>query len=134
VSSPVRYTAGMSSTDIEALASAFFDAVEAGDLDKVRAMYAPDVVVWHNFDGRGQTLDENLRVLKWIVANVSERRYEEIRRVVLDDGFVQQHVLRGIAPSGAHLNVPAMMRVWVEDGCVTRIDEYLDSAQVSALT
>jgi uncharacterized protein len=124
----------MSSTDIEALATAFFDAVEAGDLDKVRAMYAPDVVVWHNFDRRAQTLDENLRVLRWMVANVSERRYQDIRRIVLDDGFVQQHVLTGIAPSGDRLDVPAMMRVWVEDGCVTRIDEYLDSAQVGALT
>jgi hypothetical protein len=68
-----------------------------------------------------------------MVANVSDRRYEDIRRVVLDDGFVQQHVLTGIAPSGARLDVPAMMRVWVENGCVTRVDEYLDSAQVSVL-
>jgi ketosteroid isomerase-like protein len=124
----------MTSPDIESVATAFFEAVEAGDLDKIRSMYAPDVVVWHNFDKREQTLDENLRVLKWIMANVSERRYEDIRRVVLDDGFVQQHVLRGIAPSGARLDVPAMMRVWVAGGRVTRIDEYLDSAQVSVLT
>jgi ketosteroid isomerase-like protein len=123
----------MSSPDIETLATAFFKAVEAGDLDKVRSMYAPDVVVWHNFDRREQTLDENLKVLRWMVANVSDRRYEDIRRVVLDDGFVQQHVLTGIAPSGQRLDVPAMMRVWVENGCVTRVDEYLDSAQVSVL-
>jgi ketosteroid isomerase-like protein len=123
----------MTSPDIESLATAFFEAVEAGDLDKIRTLYAPDVVVWHNFDKREQTLDENLRVLKWMVANVSERRYEDIRRVVLDDGFVQQHVLTGIAPSGIRLDVPAMMRVWVSGGCVTRIDEYLDTAQVSAL-
>jgi ketosteroid isomerase-like protein len=123
----------MTSPDIESLATAFFDAVEAGDLDRIKSLYAPDVVVWHNFDKREQTLDENLRVLKWIVANVSERRYEDIRRVVLDDGFVQQHVLTGIAPNGARLDVPAMMRVWVSGGCVTRIDEYLDTAQVSAL-
>ena len=123
----------MTSPDIESLATAFFEAVEAGDIDKIKTLYAPDVVVWHNFDKREQTLDENLRVLKWMVANVSERRYEDIRRVVLDDGFVQQHVLTGIAPNGARLDVPAMMRVWVSDGCVTRIDEYLDTAQVSAL-
>ena len=53
--------------------------------------------------------------------------------LVLDDGFVQQHVLTGIAPSGARLDVPAMMRVWVEDGCVTRIDEYLDPADLAPL-
>ncbi len=124
----------MTSPDIESLASAFFEAVEAGDLDKIRSIYAPHVVVWHNYDKRAQPLEENLRVLKWMVANVSDRRYEDIRRLVVDDGFVQQHVLTGIAPSGARLDVPAMMRVWVADGCVTRIDEYLDSAQVSVLT
>ena len=123
----------MSSTDIEALATALFGAVEAGDLDRIRAMYAPDVVVWHNFDRKSQTLDENMRVLRWMVANVSERRYEEIRRVVLEDGFVQQHVLRGVTASGARLDLPAMMRVWVAHGHVTRIDEYLDSAQVTSI-
>jgi hypothetical protein len=29
--------------------------------------------------------------------------------------------------------MPAMMRVWVADGCVTRIDEYLDPAQAGVL-
>ena len=123
----------MSSPDIETLATAFFKAIEAGDLDKIKSIYAPDAVIWHNFDRREQTLDENLKVLRWIVANVSDRHYGDIRRVVLDDGFVQQHVLTGIAPNGARLDVPAMMRVWVENGRVTRIDEYLDSAQVSVL-
>ena len=53
--------------------------------------------------------------------------------VVLDDGFVQQHVLRGTAPGGA-LEVPAMMRVWVRDGRIGRIEEYLDTAQAAVLS
>jgi ketosteroid isomerase-like protein len=124
----------MTSPDIETVATNLFNAIEVGDIDTIRSIYAPDVVIWHNFDRREQTLDENLRVLKWIVANVSDRRYTDIRRAVLDDGFVQQHVLTGIAPSGARLDVPAMMRVWVSDGRITRIEEYLDSAHVSVLT
>ena len=124
----------MTSPDIDTVATNLFHAIEVGDVDTIRSIYSPDVVIWHNFDQRTQTLDENLKVLRWMVANVSDRRYTDIRRAVLDDGFVQQHVLTGIAPSGARLDVPAMMRVWVSDGCITRIDEYLDSAHVSVLT
>jgi ketosteroid isomerase-like protein len=46
---------------------------------------------------------------------------------------VQQHVLRGTAPDGTPLEVPAMMRVTVADGRITRLEEYLDTAQVAAL-
>ena len=53
--------------------------------------------------------------------------------MILDDGFVQQHVLRGTTDSGAALEVPAMLRVFVADGHVTRIEEYLDTAQVAEL-
>ena len=61
------------------------------------------------------------------------RSYDDVRRVILDDGFVQQHVLRGTCAAGA-LEVPAMLRVWVADGRITRLDEYLDTAQVAVLT
>ena len=50
------------------------------------------------------------------------------------DGFVQQHVLRGVAPNGSKLEVPAMMRVYCREGRISRIEEYLDTGQVKALT
>ncbi|MCC7257297.1 MAG: DUF4440 domain-containing protein, partial [Gammaproteobacteria bacterium] len=36
--------------DITALARRFFDAIEQGDIATVRAIYAPDAVIWHNTD------------------------------------------------------------------------------------
>jgi len=119
--------------DIDQLASRFFQALERGDVAAVGECYAPDAMIWHNYDQLEQALDANLRVLRWVVDNVAGLRYEDIRRVVLDDGFVQQHVLRGTAPNGAPLEVPAMMRVMVADGRITRLEEYLDTAQVAAL-
>ena len=121
-------------TSIDGLATSFFSAIERGDLDAVRAAYAPHAVVWHNTDRREQNVDENLRVLAWVVGNIAERTYGEIRRVVVEDGFVQQHVLSGVGPHGARFSLPAMMRVWVHDGQITRLDEYLDSAQVDMIT
>jgi ketosteroid isomerase-like protein len=123
----------VSDDDIDQLASRFFQALERGDVAAVSECYAPDAMIWHNYDQVEQTRDANLRVLRWVVDNVAGLRYEEVRRVVLDDGFVQQHVLRGTAPNGTPLEVPAMMRVMVADGRITRLEEYLDTAQVAAL-
>ena len=61
------------------VADRLFAAIEAGDLDTVRALYAPDAVIWHNNDGTEQTVEQNLRVLRWMVDHLADRRYEEIR-------------------------------------------------------
>jgi ketosteroid isomerase-like protein len=117
---------------IEALAARFFAAVPAGDVATLESLYADDAVVWHNYDQIGQTRAENLATLGALHRVLADWRYEEVRRDVLADGFVQQHVLRATAPGGA-LEVPAMMRVWCADGRITRIDEYLDTGQLGPL-
>jgi len=65
--------------DTRALRDRFFAAVTSGDIDAVRACYAPDAVIWHNNDGISQSVDENLRVLGWIAQNVRAFRYEDVR-------------------------------------------------------
>jgi ketosteroid isomerase-like protein len=123
----------MAPVDPLEIAERLFRAIEAGDVAAVRALYAPDAVIWHNFDREEQTVEKNLRVLEWMVRSVRELRYDEIRREKTERGFVQQHVLRGRAPSGAEIAVPACMVVTVREGCIVRIEEYLDSAQVAPL-
>lgn len=110
-----------------------FAAVQAGDTDTVRELYAPDAVIWHNDDGLEQSPEENLRVLRWVARNIKDFRYEEVRRHETPTGFVEQHVLRGIAPNGAPLEIPACIVCEVKDGRITRLDEYLDSAQTAPL-
>lgn len=122
-----------STAEIEALAAGFFAAIESGDTTAVAALYAPDAIIWHNTDQREQTVTENLAVLGWLVRHVSDLRYTEVQRKVLDDGFVQQHVLLGTGRNGP-LVLPAMVRVWVRNGAITRLDEYVDSAHASNLT
>jgi hypothetical protein len=41
----------------------FFAAIEAGDIDLVPAIYAPDALIWHNDDLIEQPVEENLKVL-----------------------------------------------------------------------
>jgi ketosteroid isomerase-like protein len=115
------------------LADRFFSAIPKGDLETVRAIYAPDALIWHNNDQVTQSVEQNLQVLAWVTKNIAGLRYEEIRRHVTPSGFVQQHVLRGTAPNGKALEVPACILCSVNDGRITRLDEYLDSAQVAVL-
>ena len=123
----------MTPEQIDALAARLFGAIEAGDLEGCASCYSDDLVVWHNHDRREQRKDRNLEVLGWVIENVKDRHYDDIRRVVVADGFVQQHVLRGTAHTGERLDLPAMMRVWCDEGRITRIDEYLDSNQLRVL-
>ena len=123
----------MNEREIMELADRFFGAIPKADLQTVRAIYAPDAVIWHNNDQASQNVEQNLAVLGWVTKNIAGLRYEEIRRHVTPSGFVQQHVLRGTAPNGKPLEVPACILCTVVNGRITRLDEYLDSAQIAPL-
>jgi ketosteroid isomerase-like protein len=124
----------MTPEEIDQLADRFFAAIMTGDVDAARSIYADDVAVWHNFDMVTQDRERNLRTLGWMHAKTRDLRYTDIDRVVVADGFVQQHVVRGTAPDGTELTIPAMLRVRCAGGRITRLDEYLDPAQAAALT
>jgi ketosteroid isomerase-like protein len=116
------------------IADRLFKAIERGDVGAIGELYAPQTKIWHNFDGVEQSVDENLAVLKWVIANIAEIAYTEINRQPTPTGFVQQHVLRGrMKSSGKEVAIPACIVCIVEGGRITRLDEYLDSAQTAVL-
>jgi len=115
------------------VAERLFGAIEAGDADAVRSLYAEDARIWHNTDGVVQAPEENLRTLSWVVENLTDRRYEDVVRQATAGGFVQQHVLRVTTPDGRRVELPACIVCSVEGGRITRLDEYLDSAHVARL-
>lgn len=123
----------MSTDDSLQVAERLFAAIMAGNVDAVRDIYALDAVIWRNNDGLEQSVDDNLRVLQWVVTHIRNLRYEDIRRQRTDTGFLQQHVLRGTASNGHELNVPACIICTVRDGRITRLEEYLDSAHLAPL-
>jgi ketosteroid isomerase-like protein len=115
------------------VAERFFRAIEAGDVERIKAIYAPDAIIWHNDDQKEQTVEENLRVLTWVTRNLTNRHYRVKRRVAIPGGFLQQHVLEAQTANGP-FSMPACIVVEVKDGRITRLDEYLDSGQTAALT
>jgi ketosteroid isomerase-like protein len=115
------------------VADRLFRAIEAGRVDVVAELYAADAVIWHNHDGVEQTRDENLRTLRWLVDNLAGVRYTDVRRSATATGFVQQHVLGVTNRAGADVQIPACIVATVEDGRITRLEEYLDSRHIDRL-
>lgn len=123
----------MAQQDYLAFAKKFVDAIQAGDTETVRACYAPDAKLWHNTDGIEQTVDQNMKVLDWFIRTLPNRHYRVLRREALPDGFLQQHVLEATLPDGTRWAMDACVVIKIEDGLITRLDEYLDSAQAAKL-
>ncbi|ATC25312.1 nuclear transport factor 2 family protein [Caulobacter vibrioides] len=123
----------MSQIDYVAFAQRFVAAIQAGDAEAVRAFYAPDAKIWHNIDHIEQTVDQNLKSLAWFVRTLPDRTYRVQRIAPLPDGFVQQHVLEATLPNGERWAMDACVVVRVENGKITRLDEYLDSAKTAQL-
>ena len=126
----------MKATEHLAILDHFFAAIQAGDIETVKATYHPDAEIWHNNDNAVQSVADNLRTLSWVSHNIAGISYDDVKRTPMDDGkVIQQHVLRGTAPNGKPLNVVACIVFTFDDaGRITRLEEYLDSAQVAVIT
>jgi hypothetical protein len=55
---------------MDALADRMARAYEHGDVDGVAACYAPDALLWHNFDGSEQTVADQLDATRWLGENL----------------------------------------------------------------
>ena len=114
------------------VADAVFGAIEGGDVELLTSLWADDIEVWHSNDGVVQDKAQNLAVLGWMIANTASIEYRDIVRDLTTAGFVQRHVLHLTFADGRAADLPIAIFVSVRDGQVTRIDEYMDSAQVAA--
>jgi uncharacterized protein len=123
----------MSPQDYVEFARRFIAAIQSGDTEAVRACYAPHARLWHNNDGVEQTVDQNMRVLRWFMRTLPDRQYKVARIEPLPDGWMQQHVLEATLPDGSRWAMDACVIVRMENGLIVRLDEYIDSAKSNAL-
>ena len=121
-------------TDALTTADKLFAAIERGDLDALAALWSDDIVVWRQGGGRERDKPRALKVIEWFVGATADRRYEVLDRQVFDGGFLQQHVVHATDRAGAPLSFRAALVVKVgADGLISRIDEYLDPADLAPL-
>ena len=122
-----------SAADILALAERLSEASKRGDNEEIARCYAPDARIWRNFDGYEQTIEEMFKVSRWINKKLNNRIYTVLRREAIPGGYVQQHVMTGTLANGDTFELPACFVALVKDGRITRVEEYLDSAQADKL-
>lgn len=115
------------------LARRLVAALNVKDADAIREIYSPNIRIWHNFDGKVQNLEENLKGMYWMHKRLSNLRYDVKRVLEVPGGFVQEHVLRGTLKSGEEFAMPACAICMVENGQIVSLDEYLDTAQTKPL-
>jgi ketosteroid isomerase-like protein len=120
-------------TSALAIAAELFTSIENKRPDRVASLYADDIAVWHNFSNRTQSKAENLAVLTRLTESVDRIRYEVIERVSLGNRILQRHNLRCVKPDGEEVVIPACIFITIIDGHITRIEEYLDTAQSARL-
>lgn len=117
--------------DNMAICMRFFDAVEAGDQPALAALIAPGAVIWHNYDDVAMPFAELLPALVALPGLVPGIRYVDRRYVGLPDGIFAQHRLKGLLPPDMVVDVPLAVRITLEDGKVSRMDEYIDAASIA---
>jgi ketosteroid isomerase-like protein len=116
------------------LADRLFAAIEAGDGATLADLWSDDVTVWRLGGGPARDKARALKVIAWFVDSTTDRRYEVLDRQIFEGGFVQQHTLHAVDATGAPLSFRACLVVRVSvDGLITRIDEYLDPADLAPL-
>lgn len=114
--------------DMDALANRLFEAIERADIAAVEQIYAPDVEYWVNFTDQTQSLDTILEMTRLFSRKVKDLHYEIESRDFFPGGFVQRCRITGELASGEALALPLCLVIYVKDGRITRLYEYINVA------
>lgn len=117
----------------EDVADRLFGAIESGDYEAVERLWADDVTVWHSGDAHENDRVRALKVIRWFIGTTTQRSYEILDRQFFDGGFVQQHVLQADGTNGSSIALRVCIVIKVDDGLITRIDEYFDPSDMVPL-
>jgi ketosteroid isomerase-like protein len=115
------------------LAAQFFDAVEKGDGGTLERLCADDAVIWHNYDQLDAPFKRVMPALHKAAAVVKGLSYARRSYTALPDGALAQHSLTGTLPDGKLIDAPIIVRLYMRDGRIHRLEEYLDRMHVAAL-
>jgi ketosteroid isomerase-like protein len=117
----------------EALARRMMQAAGERDLEALRSCYTDDATLWFNFSGETVSAVTHLNTVGALQAKISNLRYEDIRVIPFDGGYVQQHSVRGDLSDGTKLDIAACFIVHMRDGLIVHREEYIDSAATAKL-
>lgn len=109
------------------LANRFIEAAAARDLDALRALYHPDLVMWHNTDQIELSRERHLESYRSNNSRVLAIHYHDVRIMPFKGGYTQQHRIVAELADGGELNIACCLIARVEGELIKRLDEYYDS-------
>ena len=119
--------------DMDALANRFFSAIERADIDAVEQAYAPDVKYWINVTRESMDLRSILELVRVFSQKIKGLHYDVESREFFPGGLVQRCKITGELASGEALAVPLCLILYVENGRIARLYEYIDAASIMPL-
>jgi len=119
------------SQDDTGLADQFYRALSSGDIVECERLFTADAVVWHNFDLTEKTPAEALAPVA--VMSSLDARLEVVEHLPFPGGWLRQHRLHFSFPGGQDHILAVIQRVYVRDGLIARVDEYMDTGQLGRI-
>jgi uncharacterized protein len=119
--------------DYPEISRRFFEAVGRWDIATVRELYAPDVKIWHNTDGRQITREEHLEVMRSTQGIATDWVYDLTRCETFEGGCVQEGTAHITLSNGEQVTVTMCAVIDIQDGQIVKFNEYYDSAALKKL-
>jgi len=118
---------------LERLTQDFFAAITRRDWSDALERVHPDGRAMQNISGEEVDARTLLTSMRGLVESLKSFSYENPRRILGEHAVVEQHDVRMTREDGREIVLDICILLhFDEDGKITRIDEYLDSAQVAA--
>jgi ketosteroid isomerase-like protein len=116
------------SDHINRLADALFGAFERNDVAAIGACCEEDAVFWKNGHRSGLARDL-LPSFATLHERIGHHRYTEVRRELFATGFVEEHRVATVLPSGDPFSIVACVVGRVgRTGLISELAEYVDPA------
>ena len=117
---------------VDNCAELFFRRSEAGDWDGMLALAAPGMTAWQSGGEPRQAFVDVVPGFAAMRKRMGPWKYSDVERIVGEDGFCEQHVVRFNRPDGQVREFAACVVATVDEhGLITRLDEYLDPSRES---
>jgi ketosteroid isomerase-like protein/predicted ester cyclase len=115
------------------LANALFDSIESGDKREFLSLCTSDARVIDTTEGSDIPIAQEAEFLANLPTLFKKFKYGQRRYAATSDGAVLQHSLQGESQSGHTVDLPIMIRMYVANGKVRRLEEYYDSSHTDAI-
>jgi predicted ester cyclase/ketosteroid isomerase-like protein len=115
------------------LANALFDSIESGDERRFLSLCTSDCRVLDTTEGSDIPIAREAQFLATLPGLFKKFKYAQRSYAATADGAVLQHSLQGESQSAHTVDLPIMIRMYVANGKVRRLEEYYDSSHTGAI-